>query len=90
MKYIIMLSLCLLGFKNTLVEPMFKPGECALFIDQPGVPDKSMLVKVEGFKNGHYLYRWWTFQNEWALETNKGVGKQILFERLFVSVKCPK
>lgn len=87
-EYIIVLAL-LVAANNHTVEPMFKPDECALFIDQPGVPDKSMVVKVEGFKDGHYLYRWWVLQGGWSVEQGKAVGEESMFNRLFLRVDCP-
>ena len=86
--YVIILVLFMAGAKQT--ELKFKPGDCALFIDQPKyVFDKTMLVKVEGFKDGHYLYRWWVLQGGWSVEKGKAIGEQSMFDRLFKVVECP-
>ncbi len=75
-----------MGFTS---PPRFRTGECVLFKDQPGKMDRTMIVRVEGFYKGRYLYRWWTFQREWSVELGKVVAKQEMFERLFIPVDCP-
>lgn len=86
MKSIFILSAFLLELAH---PPLFKAGQCALFVNQPGKIDKTMVVRIEGFYDGHYAYRWWTFQHDWSVELGKVVAKQETFERLFKVVGCP-
>lgn len=89
MKWLLILSLFIVGFKAPHTPPAFRSGDCVLFIDQPGKMDRTMIVRVEGFVNGRYIYRWWLFQFEWSVEVGKVLVRQEMFERLFRITTCP-
>lgn len=71
--------------------PVFKVGDCACLNRQPGLGyNDQNIVRVESYKDGHYVYRWYVIQGGWALDTNDGLGDKDRFERNFHQVECPK
>ena len=72
-------------------KPLFFVGQCACLNKQDDFKlNTDNIVRVEAFKDSKYTYRWWTIQQEWALDTNDGLGAQDKFERNFHLVECPK
>jgi len=44
-------------------------------------------LRIESDTGTHYIYRWWTLLEEWAIDTNKRPYKFI--EDMTRPVKCP-
>lgn len=73
---------------KTPTTPTFKVGECGYLVDPAtGRGKKDDVVKVEKSTFSGYVYRWMTYQGEWAVGTDHKTTKQ--FERLFRKIKCP-
>jgi len=76
--------------KPTVPKTKYKVGDCAVVFDpETGNYKKDHIVKIERIEMDKYVYRWWLPQKEWALDTNEGIGKFKVFEKMTRRVKCP-
>lgn len=69
----------------------YEVGQCFVVFDpQSGKSNPKDIVRVESIDTTRYVYRWWTYLQEWALDTNVGIGRFDLFESMTKEVPCPK
>lgn len=105
MKYLLLLLLAascataeVMDYPTPLVSIVGEPdphkyqvGQCfQVFDPQTGKSNPQDIVRVEQIDAHQYVYRWWTYLHNWAIDTNVGIGKFKLFESMTLEVKCPK
>ena len=68
----------------------YRVGQCFNVVDYvDGRGDKRDIIKIDSITETSYIYRWRVNKKEWAIDTNQGIGKFELFEKMVKEIKCP-
>ena|ERR1043165_5206049 len=73
-------------------ETKYKAGQCFYLIDHAtGKGNPKDILMIDSITPTKYIYRWWIYwTNNWAMETNEGIGEFNLFESMTKEIPCPK
>ena len=94
MKYLILLLPFIFLVTCMTTRDRYEEGQCLLVIDPDNIEASRKLsdniIRIEKVYITHYVYRWWTYQKEWAISTNSwplgGIG---VLHHITEPVRCP-
>lgn len=74
-----------------VTEALYKPGQCLFLVDPENdfKGKEKDALRVDEVTPTEYVYRWWVFNKEWAVGTNRRPHKSL--ERITKKLnECPK